>query len=125
MILADASVWIDHFRADDAEMRVFLGNDQIVMHPFVIAELALGSLHDRSKTLAQLDRLPQAQVAQIDEVRMMIEAHKLYSKGIGLIDAHLVASCLMMLDTQLWTRNSRLAGVAKALGVNALVPTVN
>jgi predicted nucleic acid-binding protein len=125
VILADTSVWIEYFRADDAEMRALLGNEQILMHPFVIAELALGSLHDRSKTLARLDRLPRVQVAQLDEVRRMIEVHSLYSKGIGLIDAHLVASCLVMQDVQLWTHDSRLGGVARALGVMAVVPTVN
>jgi len=47
----------------------------------------------------------------------MIEAHALYSKGIGLIDAHLIASCLLTTGTQLWTRDSALEKVAKSLGV--------
>jgi predicted nucleic acid-binding protein len=125
VILADTSVWIDFFRADDPEMRMYLRNEQVLMHPFVVAELALGSLHNRRKTLAELDRLPQMQVAQLDEVRRMIEFHSLYSKGIGLTDVHLIASCLMARDVQLWTRDIRLGGIARALGVIAVVPRLN
>jgi hypothetical protein len=125
VILADTSVWIDFFRADDPDMRKHLRNEQVLMHPIVVAELALGSLHNRRETLAELDRLPQIQVAQHYEVRRMIEFHSLYSKGIGLTDAHLIASCLVMRDVQLWTRDIRLGGVARALGVIAVVPLRN
>ena len=106
-------------------MRKHLRNEQVLMHPIVVAELALGSLHNRRETLAELDRLPQIQVAQHYEVRRMIEFHSLYSKGIGLTDAHLIASCLVMRDVQLWTRDIRLGGVARALGVIAVVPLRN
>jgi predicted nucleic acid-binding protein len=100
-------------------MRKRLFNEEIRMHPFVLAELALGSLVERRKTLSELERLTQVQVAHLDEVRSMIEAHSLYSRGIGLTDAHLLASCLMSPGTQLWTRDTRLENVARALGVHA------
>jgi predicted nucleic acid-binding protein len=119
VILADTSIWIDHFRGGAAQMRGLLRRDQIVMHPFVVAELALGSLHERRKTLGELDLLDQIEVAQMDEVRSMIEIHELYSKGIGLNDAHLVASCLITPGTRLWTRDTRLASVAEAVGILA------
>jgi len=117
VILADTSVWVDHFRSGNPQLHNLLARDQIVMHPFVIAELALGSLRDRAKTLLDLDLLPAARVAKMSEVRHMIEANALYSKGIGLIDAHLIASCLLTPGTQLWTRDSALQKVAKALGI--------
>ena len=117
MILADTSVWIDHFRSAIPEMQKLLANDQIIMHPFVVAELALGSLRSRTSTLHYLDSLPPARVAHLSEVRHMIEAHAIYSKGIGLIDAHLLASCLLPPGTQLWTRDAALETVAAALGV--------
>jgi predicted nucleic acid-binding protein len=94
LILADTSIWIDHFRSGNKEMRKHLNEGQIVIHPSIIAELALGSLQERSKTLALLDLLPQVRVAQLSEVRRMIEARRLYSLGIGLIDAHLIALSL-------------------------------
>ena len=125
MILADSTIWIDLFRGRNLEMQRLLEDEKIVMHPFVAAELALGSLKDRRKTLAYLDRLPQVQVADLGEVRSMIEAHALYSKGIGLVDAHLIASCLLTPGTQLWTRDTRLAGVVESLGVIAKLPFFN
>jgi predicted nucleic acid-binding protein len=100
-------------------MRKHLNQGQIVIHPFVVAELALGSLQDRTRTLALLDLLPQVQVAQLSEVRLTIEARRLYSLGIGLIDAHLIASVLINPPTLLWTRDQRLRKAAEGLGIHA------
>jgi len=100
-------------------MRKHLNQGQIVIHPFVIAELALGSLHERTKTLALLDLLPQVRVAQLSEVRLTIEARRLYSLGIGLTDAHLIASVFINSPTLLWTRDKRLRKAAEALGIHA------
>ena len=119
MILADTSVWIDHLRSGIREMRQHLNQGRIVIHPFVTAELALGSLRDRSKTLALLDLLPQARTAQLNEVRSLIEARRLYGLGIGVIDAHLIASVLISPPTLLWTRDKRLRRVAESLNIHA------
>lgn len=100
-------------------MRRHLDQGQIVIHPFIIAELALGSLKDRTKTLALLDLLPQVRVARLDELRPMIEARRLYNLGIGLTDAHLIASVFIDAPTLLWTRDQRLRKVAEALGIHA------
>jgi hypothetical protein len=122
MILADTSIWIDYLRGRDPKMERLLGSGQIVMHPFIVAEIALGSLHNRRKRLENMDALLEVRVAQLHEVRHMIEAHALYSKGIGLTDAHLVASCLMTPGTQLWTRDGDLKRVAKTLGIFITLP---
>jgi predicted nucleic acid-binding protein len=124
LILADSSVWIDHLRSGNAEMRKHLNQGQIVIHPFIIAELALGSLRERTKTLALLDLLPQVRVAQMSEVRRMIEGRRLYNLGIhnlgiGLIDAHLIASVFINPSTLLWTRDKRLRKAAEGLGIHA------
>jgi predicted nucleic acid-binding protein len=119
LILADTSVWIDHLRSGNNEMRGLLANGQIVIHPFIIAELALGSLKERTKTLALLDLLPQVRVARLEEVRLTIEARRLYNLGIGLTDAHLISSVLIDSPTLLWTRDKRLRQVAENLGVHA------
>jgi predicted nucleic acid-binding protein len=100
-------------------MRELLNQGQIVIHPFVIAELALGSLRDRAKTLALLDLLPQVRVVQLSELRLMIEARRLYSLGIGLTDAHMIGSVFINSPTVLWTRDKRLRKVAEALGIHA------
>jgi len=100
-------------------MRRHLDQGQIVIHPFIIAELALGSLKERAKTLALLDFLPHVRVAQTGELRLMIEARHLNGLGIGLIDAHLIASVFIDTPTLLWTRDKRLRKVAENLGVHA------
>jgi len=122
VILADASIWIDHFRFGDAELRKALTLGQIVIHPWVTAELALGSLRDRTRTLAMLDRLPQLRTAQPDELRMMIEARRLFNLGIGLTDAHLIASVFLNPSTILWTRDKQLRKVAELFRIHVSLP---
>jgi len=119
LILADTTIWIDHFRSENEEMRRHLHQGDIVIHPFIIAELALGSLRQRAKTLALLDSLPQVRMSQLAEVRLMIEARRLYSLGLGLIDAHLIASIFVNPPTLLWTRDKPLRKVGEALGIHA------
>lgn len=122
MILADTSVWIDHFRSADPALQKALYQGQVVIHPWVTAELALGSLRDRAKTLAMLDLLPQARVAQLNEVRLMIERRALYSLGVGLTDVQLIASVFLDPPTVLWTRDKQLRRVAERFGIHAKLP---
>jgi predicted nucleic acid-binding protein len=127
LILADTSIWIDHLRAGNKEMGKQLNQGHIVIHPLIIAELALGllekrTLQERTRTLALLDWLPQVRVAQLSEVRMMIEARRLYGLGIGLTDAHLIASVFINSSTLLWTRDKRLRKAAEDLGIHASLP---
>ena len=103
-------------------MRRLLNEGHIAIHPAIIAELALGSLQDRTRTLALLDLLPQVQVAQLSEVRRMIESRRLYNLGIGLTDAHLIASVFINPPTLLWTRDRRLRKAAEALGIHTSLP---
>jgi predicted nucleic acid-binding protein len=112
VILADTSVWIGHLRASDPLMESLLIRGKIAMHPFVVAEISLGSLKNRRQKLGAMDSLRKVKVAQMGEVRRMIEAHALYSKGIGLTHAHLAASCLLTPGTQLWTRDAAMMKVA-------------
>jgi predicted nucleic acid-binding protein len=122
LILADTSVWIDHFRSANRYLRKALNEGRIVIHPWIVAELALGSLQDRTTTLRMLDNLPHVRMAQISELRLMVETRHLYGVGIGLIDAHLVASVLLSPPTLLWTRDRRLRQVAEGLGIHARLP---
>ena len=122
MILADTSIWIDHFRVGNSELQTQLANRNILIHSFIVAELALGSLRNRVQTLTYLDRLPQARLAQLGEVRQMIESRSLWSQGLGLIDAHLLASTFLNPTTLLWTRDKHLRTIAKSFGVLANLP---
>ena len=122
MILADTSVWVDHLRRSDARLLAELDRRNILMHPFVVGELVLGSLSQRKQTLAAIDDLPHAVIAQADEVRRLIERKALYSRGIGYSDVHLIASVLLTPDAILWTRDRRLRVVAESLKIHVQFP---
>lgn len=115
MILADTSIWIDHLRHGDEHLEEFLGQGEVVMHPFVIGEIALGYLPHRSATLAELHELPTARLATDAEVLRLIEANNVIGRGVGYVDVHLLASALLM-DCAFWTRDKRLAKLAEAVG---------
>ena len=119
MILADTSVWIDYFRSENKGFKQALNEGQIAIHPWIIAELALGSLRDRTKTLSLLDLLPKVRVAQLSELRLTIETRRLYNLGLGLTDAHLLASAFLDPPTVLWTNDKRLRKVAESYGIHA------
>lgn len=119
MILADTSVWIDHLRHGDDALTRRLMDGTVAGHPLVSAEIALGSLRDRDTVLELLDGLPPLPAAGIGEVRTLIGKRGLHSRGIGFVDAALVASCLLAPGTALWTRDKRLRGVASDLGIAA------
>lgn len=123
MILADTSIWIDLFRTGrfKAELGNLMSNDQLCIHPFVIAELACGSLPERQKTLTYLDQLTALPVMRLDDVRRMIEARGLWVKGIGLTDAELIASCLAMPGTRIWTTDKPLGRITESLGIRATI----
>lgn len=122
MILADTSVWVDHFRKRDAELQRQLLQNNIAIHPFIITELALGSLPNRHKTLADLELLPQVRTAHINEVRILIESHSLFRKGLGFVDAHLIAATLITPGTILWSRDKRLLSTAQGMRIGYVHP---
>ena len=90
MILVDSTVWIDHLRGSDPTLVRLLEMDHILAHPFVIAELALGNLHQRDVIIGWLRDLPCAATTTDDELLHFIERHNLSGIGIGLFDAHLL-----------------------------------
>ncbi|MCK4205078.1 type II toxin-antitoxin system VapC family toxin [Brucella pituitosa] len=125
MILADTSIWIDHFRGGDNELIKIISDDLLLCHPAIIGELALGSLRDRTSVLAFLNVQREAQVATHDEVMTMIEKHSIFSMGIGYTDAQLLASVLLDRRTSLWTRDKRLMVAAENAGARLYEPLHN
>jgi predicted nucleic acid-binding protein len=120
MILVDTSIWVDHLRGGDATLAELLMSGQVLCHPAVTGELALGQLQDRAGVLGLLANLPQAVSATHGEVMMLIEAHSLSGLGIGYVDAHLLAAVLLTGgDASLWTRDKRLRSAAQELGCAA------
>jgi predicted nucleic acid-binding protein len=115
VILLDTSVWIDHLRQGDAQVAAILQSGLVLTHPFVIGELACGNLKSRTKILGLLAALPQARVAQEQEVLFFIERHRLMGYGIGYIDAHLLAATALTEGARLWTCDKRLDTLAHKL----------
>lgn len=108
MILVDTSVWIDHFRNGVPPLAVLLDNSRVLTHPFVLGEIACGNLRDRQETLRLLSGLPAAPEASNAEVMTFIESNKLMGKGIGFVDAHLLAAVALAADARLWTHDRSL-----------------
>ena len=117
MILVDTSVWIDHLRKPEVKLQELLQNDEVVTHPFVRLELALGSIANREKVLSDLVLLPQVPVAEVDELFSLLELRKLYRRGIGVTDLHLIASALFDKTISIWTRDRRLGEIAEQFGL--------
>ena len=119
MILVDTSVWIDHLRKGDPGLMALLERGGVLVHPFVIGELALGTLCQRDAILDALHDLPRATIAEDAEVIGFIAHHGLHGRGIGYVDAHLLASARLTAGAALWTRDKRLHMVTTELGVAA------
>lgn len=116
MILADTSVWVNHFRHSNPQLSQALLDGDILVHPFVIGEIACGNLRARSKVLGDLERLPSATVAGHREVLGLLEQHRLFGIGITWIDAHLLASARLS-NCRLWTLDSHLFSASTRLHV--------
>ena len=115
MILVDSSVWIDYLRSEHAALARALDDGEVLMHPMVVGELACGHLEPRQPLLSLLQNLPKAAVASHEEVLGLIELHSLFGRGIGYVDAHLLASAMLGDNVVLWTRDRRLNELARNL----------
>ena len=120
MILADTSIWVQHFRRGLPEFSAALDHGRISIHPVVLGELASGNLANRAETLADLQRLPGVKAARTEECLHFIEAHVLYGRGIGWNDIQLLVAATLS-HHQLWSRDARLAAAAAALHIAYLV----
>jgi hypothetical protein len=119
VILADTSVWIDHLRAPNERLLELLDHQQILIHPFVIGELALGSMRDRLRTMFALKLLPPAMISRDRDVVALIDNHRLHGRGIGYVDAHLLASTLITPEALIWSKDRRLMAIARELAIAA------
>jgi predicted nucleic acid-binding protein/ketosteroid isomerase-like protein len=117
VILVDTSVWIDHLRAGEGGLSELLNSGAVLAHPWVIGEVALGSLRSRDEVIGLLRGLPPAIVADDDEVLRLINEEALHGTGIGYVDAQLLAATRLTPGARLWTRDKRLRAAALRLGL--------
>jgi predicted nucleic acid-binding protein len=117
MVLADTSVWIQHFRQGEPRLADHLSQGLVLMHPFVAGELACGNLKNRAAVLSDLHALPPAILASDAEVSRFIEDRRLWGRGLGWVDAHLLAASVLS-QCEFWTLDKRLSQAAKELGLS-------
>ena len=117
MILVDTSVWIDHLHKGEPELAAALEREDVSTHPFIIGELACGSIARRDEVLHLLSALPAVTIASDDEVLLVIERHRLMGRGIGYVDAHLITSVMLTDEARLWTADKRLREIATGLRI--------
>jgi predicted nucleic acid-binding protein len=122
MILVDSSVWIDHFRSAEPLLQQLIIERNVLSHPFVVGELAMGSIRDREIAIQALSRLPGTVLMEDDDVLALVARFKLYGRGLGYIDAHLLASTRSTPAASIWTRDRRVRSVAEELGIAAELP---
>lgn len=119
MIIVDTGVWVHRYREPNPTLRRLVQQDLALVHPYVIGELALGSLPARKQTLADMDLLAKPPVASTEEALLFLERHDLACTGIGWVDLHLLASTMLLGGAaRLWTRDQRLHRQATRLGVS-------
>ena len=118
MILVDTSVWVEHLRHGLPRLATLLQGGEVLIHPWVIGELACGNLRNRQQILELLQGLPMATVASDAEVLLLIEGDRLMGRGIGYVDAHMLASARLS-HCRLWTQDRRMAAVAQEQGLAA------
>ncbi len=116
MILVDTSVWVSHLRDGNTELENLLNNGSVLCHPLIIGELACGNLKDRDVILSFLKLLPTSIEAEHDEVFSFIENNQLMGKGIGYVDAQLIASAVLS-SVPILTLDKKLAQVADGLHI--------
>ena len=119
MVLVDTSVWI-RFLANRmpfaAELERMLERDEAAGHDLVYGELPIGNSGGRTQLLTSYDLIHRVPAVCHADVTFFVRSHKLHGRGIGWIDAHLLASALVA-DTSLWTADEHLARLAGELGI--------
>jgi predicted nucleic acid-binding protein len=122
VILADTSIWVDHLARGNEAMASLLAAEAILMHPFIVGEIALGSLPRRTEVLRDLDQVPKAVIADHADVLFFIERHNISGAGIGYVDAHLLVATTLTVEARLWTRDRKLQTVAEKRAISANEP---
>ncbi|MEN8203893.1 MAG: PIN domain-containing protein [Bacteroidota bacterium] len=117
MILVDTSVWIDHLHYVNEDLKELLLTSQVCIHPYILGELACGNISNRKEVLSLLRALPRIDAVLDEEVFVLIEDRKLYRKGLGFIDVHLLTSALIH-HVYIWTKDKSLQRVAREFGIS-------
>ena len=114
MILVDTSVWVDHLRNGNHRLQALLERNEVLIHAFVIGELSCGTLKKRAEVLGLLQALPRAMPATDEEAMALVERRRLWGRGAGWVDIHLLASAILS-HARLLTLDKRLSALTDEL----------
>ena len=117
MVLVDTSIWVAHLRKGNRQLELLLMDTEVICHPFVIGDLACGTIKNRNEILSLLKSLPSAPVLEFDELMFFIDENQMMGIGIGFVDVHLLASARLS-GTSLWTADKKLKSAANKLSLN-------
>jgi predicted nucleic acid-binding protein len=117
VILVDTTIWIDHLHTAESHLVELLRDDEVGCHPLVIEELALGRIKQRDVVLDLLANLRQFPMLTHLEVLRLIDRQRLWGRGLGTVDAHLLGSALLVGGARIWTRDKRLKAACQQVGV--------
>ena len=117
MVLVDTSVWVAHLREGNVQLETLLNEGIVICHPFIIGEIACGTMKNRVQILSLLQSLPTAETAEHIEVLQFIEHYRLTGKGLGYVDVHLLASAFLT-GVPLWTLDKKLQQASAKLRIN-------
>ena len=115
-VLVDTSVWVQHFRRGDPDLRILIANGEVVSHPVVVGELAVGGMRNRAQSLSDLRAFPTIPESDADDTLDFIEHHRLYGIGLSWGDAQLLASAVAT-TVPIWTFDTTLRDRARAFGL--------
>lgn len=115
-VLADTSIWIDHFHRANPQFQEFLRASQVWTHAVVIGELAAGRLAHRDEVLRHLQKLPRADEIDLAEGLHLIAQHGLAGRGLSWADIQLLAAAKIG-HLSLWTRDRALTAAVAELGL--------
>jgi predicted nucleic acid-binding protein len=117
MVLVDTSIWVTHLRKGNRQLEQLLMDAEVICHPFIIGELACGTIKNRNEILSLLKSLPSAPVIEFDEFMFFIDQNQMMGIGIGFVDVHLLASAQLS-GTLLWTADKKLNSAAIKLSLS-------
>ena len=116
VVLADTSIWIDHFNQGDSRLEYLLNENEVVTHPFIIGELACGNMKNRTLIFGLLHALPSIPEISKEEFFSFLDHHRLFGTGLGYVDVHLLASALIS-NCVIYTRDKSLLSSAIKLKI--------
>jgi hypothetical protein len=115
LIIVDTSVWAGHLRRHEPRLAEYIIKGRVLVHPFVLGEVAMGSMPDWDRVIVALRALPAVAVVGEEKWLSTVRELNLQGSGLGFVDTHLLAAARETPAARLWTRDKKFQSVAAEL----------